>query len=373
MTSKGSKATGKTRAPRGAGSLTERPGHPGTWRLRYREGGRTRETTFSGSRSAAATELRRLTALAGNAPPVSEKDAEHTMAEAFDNYVTTLTNQGRSPRTIEGTRQVIDTRLAALAPVRVDAITPDALDRLYGEWTKEGLAPGTVRRWHAIVSRSLAIAKLYGWTDRNAAEDVAGLPPLPVQGGDVPITGEDVARLIGLAEDRGDSDMAAAIHLALATGARRGELCGLRWSDTELDSGTLRIRRNIVRTGTTWTTKSTKSGRERSVRLPERTVTALRALRAERDAANADSVIRLSPDKVTDRFTKLCDLLDIDGATFHDIRHASASYQLAAGVDVVTVTANHGWASTRMLDRYGHSLAVSQDRSAAAMNELLPG
>lgn len=363
-----------TRAAKGTGSVKLRAGTENTWRLRYRDAsGREVQRTFTGSRTAATNELRRFQTLAGQAPEPTEADTGHTMGEAFDQYVQSLTGKGSSPRTIAGTRQVIDTRLAVLAPVRLDALTPAVLDSLYAEWTAEGLAPGTVRRWHAIVSAALAVAKSYVWTDRNAAADVTALPKMTATGGDVPITGADVARLIALADDRGDTDMTAAIHLALATGMRRGELCGLAWQDVDLSAGTVRIRRNLVKTGATWTAKSTKSGRERAVVLPERTRDALRHLKVERGAADADSVIRLHPDKVTDRFRKLCALLGITGATFHDIRHASASYQLAAGVDVVTVTANHGWASTRMLDRYGHSLTASQERSAAAMNELLPG
>src|ERR1700722_3000633 len=87
MTSKTGKATGKTRAPRGAGSLVERTGHPGTWRLRYREGGRTRETTFAGSRSAAAAHLRDLSALAGNAPPVVQEAEAKTVGDLLDAWL----------------------------------------------------------------------------------------------------------------------------------------------------------------------------------------------------------------------------------------------------------------------------------------------
>ena len=35
--------------------------------------------------------------------------------------------------------------------------------------------------------------------------------------------------------------------LAVTTGLRRGELLGLRWDDADLECGTLRVRRALVR------------------------------------------------------------------------------------------------------------------------------
>jgi integrase len=45
------------------------------------------------------------------------------------------------------------------------------------------------------------------------------------------------------------SDYYAAFHLALHTGMRRGEICGLRWGDVEWETGKLSIRNNRVLAG----------------------------------------------------------------------------------------------------------------------------
>ena len=163
--------------------------------------------------------------------------------------------------------------------------------------------------------------------------------------------------------------------LGLAVGARRGELCALRWSDVNLDGASIRITGSVVKddsSATGWTRKTTKTGRERVVHLGARTVAALRRLHDERQPAERDAVLQLAhPDVITDRWRRLAATCDVSGR-FHDLRHASASYKLAAGVDPLTVTALHGWSSVRMVDRYGHALDASKRDAADVMDALLP-
>ena len=57
---------------------------------------------------------------------------------------------------------------------------------------------------------------------------------------------------------------AAISKLALFTGARRGEICGLRWSDVDLDADTISIERTlqyIPGKGTVFTSPKTKRSR----------------------------------------------------------------------------------------------------------------
>src|SRR5262249_3933520 len=71
------------------------------------------------------------------------------------------------------------------------------------------------------------------------------------------------------------------VSLALATGMRRGELCGLQWGDVDLDKATLRVERSVeeTRAGLRLTPK-TKRGR-RSLALPPETVPMLRNHRVQ--------------------------------------------------------------------------------------------
>ena len=57
-------------------------------------------------------------------------------------------------------------------------------------------------------------------------------------------------------------------QLALLTGARRGEICALRWSDIDLDAGVISINRtvqNIARRGTVLTVTENGKGRRSEI------------------------------------------------------------------------------------------------------------
>ena len=81
-------------------------------------------------------------------------------------------------------------------------------------------------------------------------------------------TVEEVQLLIETAE-QDDPDMAAFIALAAITGARRGELCGLRWGDVDEELGTLSIERSYAVVDGEHIFKSTKTHGVRRIALGE--------------------------------------------------------------------------------------------------------
>ena len=86
---------------------------------------------------------------------------------------------------------------------------------------------------------------------------------------------DDVAQLVKTAHD-GNPMLAVFLRLAAATGARRGELCGLRWDDVDLDQGSLTTRRSIANTRTMGVVeKDTKTHAERRLSLDAGTVAVL--------------------------------------------------------------------------------------------------
>ena len=74
---------------------------------------------------------------------------------------------------------------------------------------------------------------------------------------------EDVAKLLEALQDT-PAQYSVITQLALLTGARRGEICALRWSDIDLDAGVISINRtvqNIAGRGTVFTAPKTKRSR----------------------------------------------------------------------------------------------------------------
>lgn len=188
-----------------------------------------------------------------------------------------------------------------------------------------------------------------------------------------------------------DKAAAVLLRLAAATGARRGELCALRWRHIDLDGAVVRIERAIIETGpgkATWSEKTTKTKNQRKVSLDADTVAVMRAhLQACQEradhadvpllpahyvfAANHDSTAPMRPSAVTQAVRRLRDRLGLAGVKLHDFRHAAATQMIAAGVDVVTVANRLGHADPALTLRvYSHALAAKDKEAGDLMGRL---
>lgn len=217
------------------------------------------------------------------------------------------------------------------------------------------MSPGTVRRLHAILSAALNYAVSWGWIDRNPA-DHAHPPKLPKRRA-LPPSPEQVARLLNAAAATAD-ELAVFLWLAVTSGARRGELVALRWTDVDVDRGMLRIGANyVVRSGER-RLKGTKTDDDRWLSLDAATVQLLETLRSARVAALVPAGLALPveafvfspdpfgerpwhPDHFTHAYRSLADGLGIT-EPLKNLRHFNATQLLAAGVDLRTTAGRLG-------------------------------
>jgi integrase len=158
------------------------------------------------------------------------------------------------------------------------------------------------------------------------------------------------------------------VAFAALTGLRQGELFALRRSDFDLPNRLVRVERGARAGAAT----KTKSGRKRVVHL---TVVAAE-LAAEQLAAREGGPLDLlfpSPaggiwrkDNFMARvFRPAVRRAELDGLTFHDLRHTYASLMVAAGVTPHVIAEQLGHRDARLvLQRYGH-LYPGASRQAA--------
>jgi integrase len=188
-----------------------------------------------------------------------------------------------------------------------------------------------------------------------------------------------------------DADWGAYVWVAMTTGARRGELCAVHWSDIDLDHGVLILRRALyVDEVGVLREKDTKSHQQRRIALDDDTVEVLRALlercriRAEalgvRWSAEAyvfspdpDGLRPFVPDTATQRFSRMAERLGID-CSLHSLRHYSATELISAGVDVRTVAGRlgHGGGGATTLRVYAAWVAEADQRAAATLSARMP-
>src|SRR4029453_10848209 len=134
------------------------------------------------------------------------------------------------------------------------------------------LAASTGRQVHSILHRSLDQAVRWGWITRNPAS-LASPPRLTPR--DVrPPRPEQVAVLLNAAWAR-DADFGTLLWLGVTTGARRGELCALRWPHVDVGARELLIERSLVQRGRRRKEKDTKTHQARRIALDEATMAIL--------------------------------------------------------------------------------------------------
>src|SRR3954464_1233801 len=179
-----------------------------------------------------------------------------------------------------------------LGDVPLQRLEPSALNAMYAQLLLNGrkdhragepLSAKAVRYVHDVLNRALQDAFRWNLVTRNVAR--LATPPKP-RAADRPElrtwTREDVAEFLSA---RRQHRLYAAFVVLATTGARRGEILGLRWSDIDLGAGRLHIRRSLICVTHAPQYSATKTMRSRrAVAVDPATVAALRAHRVAQAA-----------------------------------------------------------------------------------------
>lgn len=176
----------------------------------------------------------------------------------------------------------------------------------------------------------------------------------------------------------------AAWLMAAMTGMRRGELLRLKWSDLDLEAGTVSVRqiRTVARYRVVTFTPKTEKGR-RTIALDPHTVAALRSYRVAQkeerillgpDYANCDDLVFTKPngsaihaERFSAWFTQRCRKSGLPRVRLHDVRHSYVTALLADGVPLKVVSQRVGHASPMVTMTIYQHVLPGDDRAAAAL------
>jgi integrase len=347
---------------------------------------RVKSRAFRGGRRAAGTALAQFVSDLDNpkrkrsgAPPKT------TLTHLVQMY---LDQHDGAPGTVASYRSTlrkhIEPTIGRLPIAQLDARILDEFYRYLRE--EKGLARSSVRSAHALISGALRDATRWGWLASNPARDAR---PPTVSQVDTSLPDEtQVAALLAEAAQR-DPELAVFLRLAAAIGARRGELCALRWSAVDLKVGTVRIDTSATSVGGL-KIKDTKTHNKRRVALDSTTVAILAEHRrsmserarlcSERLSSDAFVFSHASdcsrpwrPDNVSHAWERLRKRAGIDGIRLHDLRHFQATMLLKGGVPVKNVSKRigHSKAATT-LNVYAHFLEETDQVAADLIGTLLP-
>jgi integrase len=346
--------------------------------------------TFRGGKRAAEDALARLiTEVSGGSMAAQDATVGDLLREWFD-----LAKPELSPTTTRGYRWIVDSYiLPTLGKQPLARLKPALLDRFYAKLRDEGgqdgkpLSAATVRQVHAILRRALQQGVKWGWIVQNPASLAS--PPRVRSPELEPPNPEQVIALIDRATSE-DPDFGCYLLVSATTGARRGEMCALRWSDIDLKQGTVSISKAVVEAShSVLVEKDTKTHSSRRIALDPTSVTALKELRKRSEDRAKECGHALSkdayafspepdgsrawpPNDVTKRFIRIRDAAGLDTVRLHDLRHFAATRMLAAGVPVRTVSGRLGHANAATtLTVYAHFVEESDVDAAATLGAIL--
>ncbi len=313
---------------------------------------------------------------------------DHVRTLLLGNYLEDWLEAKRSlrPSTRQAYRSHLDLYLLPrLGHVKLQELRPHHIDRFFVEvagGTRKPLSSASLHRLHATLRSALASAVKRRLISHNSASHVE--LPSREQAAEAVWTVEDVHRfLTAVADDR----LAALYRIAVIAGLRRGELVGLRWVDTDVEAGAIRVAQQVVQLGTQLHVgrPKTRSG-QRLVAIDPATAALLETHRKqqerEREAWGAgwhetghvftyqDGRV-LQPDYVTQKFRRDALRAGLPSIRFHGLRHTSASLALAAGIPMKVVSDRLGHSTTTITaDLYSHVLPVVARDAADAIGAL---
>lgn len=292
-------------------------------------------------------------------------DAEalrRTVGDLVDRYIRELPHKARNKSSAK-TKQQLEWWKAELGRVAIADCTPavviEARDRLAQGTASNGRPRGrsTVNRYLAALSHAFSTAvREWQWTDTNPVASVSKLAE--PRGRTRFLSDDERARLLEACRASRNPDLYSVVVLALSTGARRGEILGLRWGDVDLPRGVIVLR-------------DTKNTDTRAAPLVSHAHELLKARKKVR-RVDTDMVFpgrkKHRPQDIKKSWHAALAAAGIEDFRFHDLRHSAASYLAMSGATLAEIAEVLGHRTLQMVKRYAHLTEAHTSRVVARMN-----
>lgn len=292
----------------------------------------------------------------GEHVPTSEA-RKRTLGDAIDQYLKTTLPQSKHNKNASEQTRLLKWWKAELGDRALVSITPGTIaeirDRLVTTKDEKGkvLSGSTINRRITALSACLTVAvKEYGWLAKNPIPNVTRLPDS--KGRERFLSDEERQDLLACCAVSDCEILSPLVQLALATGARKGELMSLTWGNVNLDKRTVRFL-------------DTKNGDSRTVPLAPSAVAVLKAWKTNR--LRVGPVFPISPNVMDKAWQSARADAGLPDFRFHDLRHSAASYLAMSGASLMDIAAILGHKTLAMVKRYSH---LSEQHTTAAIDRM---
>ena len=315
--------------------------------------------------------------------------------QSFQQYAKSfmaLKVRDRKHRTVFRYEELFERINPEIGYLKMANIKPEHINRLCLKLAEEGqnkqtggcLSAKTIREHYNLVHAVFAQAVKEGVVRFNPAD--AATPPSCKKKEAEFLEIEDVEKIQKCLEKE-PLKWRCIVELFIATGARRGEVLGLKWKNIDFKHHSIKIVNNLQYTRDRGTyLDTTKTDEARTISVDPSVLALLQKHRNEQtlirfrlgEAWHDEGFVftqkdgkPMNPNSVTDYLGKFCKKYDLPHVHPHTFRHTHISALISNGVDVVTVAkrAGHKQVSTTE-DIYAHVLAQADVRAGDIISEV---
>ncbi|MDA8367082.1 MAG: site-specific integrase [Actinomycetota bacterium] len=389
-----------------AGSIRRRPdkgsdayelrvfiGRDGRGRVRHRS------RLFHGTKRAAERELARLVVAQEDEPEVVPDEAARQWGASttINDAIAGWKANGwadLSPVTVRRYEDIWRLYIRdSFGKRKIAALSPYDVETYFRELKIRGASRETVRFVRSVMHRACRLARKWSGNQLHNPVTDTELPGWGLAGAPKPVRAPNIEelRLLLAAAAELDPRYAVALRVVAASGMRRGEACGLRWSDVDFDAGVVTVDEAVVPGERGAVVKAPKTRASvRRLALDAGTVAALGVLHLVQSRLAAASGVALDgagfvfsvepggetppyPDTLSRAFLTARKAAGLPADLhLHSLRHFQAT-ALDAVIPERQKQARLGWATVHMARHYTDIVGDADRLAAAHIGTLLDG
>ena len=376
------------RRPQGDGTIRKRS--DGRWEARIiighkNDGSPMYKSAFAKTQKSALKQLHQLLDLYRDVDLTEE--CRMTLGEWMDKWMDEYMIFTIKENTIKGYRSQIDHQIKPfIGHKQLASLTTADIQKFYNKIKKEGrvhphpihghvLSDSMVRKIHMMLHEAMEVAVRERYIVRNPTDNTT-IPKKTTTEKQV-LDDSQLNRFLEAIQ--GEPYWHDFFYVEVMTGLRRGEICGIKWSDIDFNEGTLCIKRSVsTKEGGGVSIGETKTDAGvRTIIMPPSVATLLWKKRS--DAINewvfphyTNPSDPLHPSSAYKKLKTLLKRLELPLLRFHDLRHTFATQATDGGVDPKTLAGILGHTDASFtLDTYTHVTSDMQRGASAIVNNMM--